>query len=224
MDKTGLPSKLRRDKIGIIILAAGDSSRLGRPKQLLPFGGKTLLAHIVDEALETTLGPVVVVTGASATEVKESLKDRLVTVTHNPNRLVTVAPSLHRLVIANNPRWKEGMASGIVAGLAELLSVQPDSRGVIVAVCDQPHLSSALLEEIMEQFEASGRNLVACSYGGTLGTPVLFGSRYFDALSALSGAEGAKKLLKAYPDDVAEVPFPGGEVDIDTEEDIKKFT
>jgi molybdenum cofactor cytidylyltransferase len=192
------------NKIAVIILAAGDSSRLGRPKQFLPFGGKTLLAHIVDEALNAALEPVVVVTGAYATEVSESLKDRTVTIAHNP-------------------RWKEGMASGIVAGLAELMSVQPRPGGVIVAVCDQPHLSARLLRELVEQWEGSGKGLVACAYRDTLGTPVLFGSRYFGALSALSGSEGAKKFLKAYPDDVATVPFPGGEIDIDTEEDLKSL-
>jgi molybdenum cofactor cytidylyltransferase len=192
------------DKIGVIILAAGDSSRLGRPKQLLPFSDKTLLAKIVDEALEAALTPVVVVTGAYAAEVGDSINGRPVTV-------------------AYNSRWKEGMASGIVAGLAELLSVQPRMRGVVIAVCDQPRLSAALLAELVEQFSVSRKGIVACAYGGTVGTPVLFGYRYFRSLSGLSGAEGAKKLLKTYPEDVATVPFPGGEMDIDTEEDMGKL-
>ena len=192
------------NKIGIIILAAGESSRLGRPKQLLPFGGKTLLAHIADQALEAALEPVIVVTGAYAAAVGDSLRDRPVAIVHNP-------------------RWEEGIASGIVAGLKELLSMQPHSRGVIVAVCDQPHLSATLLGELTEQFAVSGKSLVASVYLNTLGTPVLFGSRYFGALLHLSGAEGAKKLLKAYPDDVATVSFPGGEMDIDTEEDVNRF-
>jgi molybdenum cofactor cytidylyltransferase len=192
------------DKIGIIILAAGDSSRLGRPKQLLPFGGKTFLAHIVDEAVEANLEPVIVVTGAYAAEVGETLKER-------------------RITIVYNPHWEEGMASGIVAGLAELQSALPHSRGVIVAVCDQPYLSANLLGELVEQFRVSGKNLVACAYGGTLGTPVLFGSRYFGELSALSGPEGARKLLKLYPDDVTAIHFPKGSIDIDTEEDLKSL-
>ena len=192
------------DKIGVIILAAGDSSRLGRPKQLLSFGDKTLLAHIVDEAVEVPLEPVVVVTGAYAAAIAESIKHRPVTIAHNP-------------------RWKDGMASGIVTGLADLLSLQPRSAGVIVAVCDQPNLSVDLLRELVKQFRVSGKRLVACSYGGVLGTPVLFGSRYFGVLATLLGAQGAKKLLKEYQHDVAIVSFPGGEVDIDTEEDLKKL-
>ena len=192
------------DKTGVIILAAGDSSRLGRPKQLLTFGGKTLLAHIVDEALEASLDPVVVVTGAYAAAIGESLKGRPVTIAHNP-------------------RWAEGMASGIVTGLIELLSLQPSAGGVIVSVCDQPYLSAGLFREMVQQFGTSGKSLVACSYGGILGTPVLFGSRYFGVLSTLSGTQGAKKLLKEYPQDVATVPFPEGEIDIDTEEDLKRI-
>ena len=192
------------DKIGIIILAAGDSSRLGRPKQLLPFGDKTLLAHIVDEALEASLDPVVVVTGAYAAAIGESLKGQPVTIAHNP-------------------RWAEGMASGIVTGLADLLSLQPRSDGVIVSVCDQPYLSASLLREMVKQFRVSDKRLIACSYGGILGTPVLFGSRYFGVLPTLSGTQGAKKLLQEYPHDLATVPFPGGEVDIDTEEDVIKY-
>lgn len=199
-----MPYKPHIDKIGIVITAAGDSSRLGRPKQLLTFGNKTLLTHIVDEAIQAPLAPLVVVTGYSAAEIAGSLKGRPVN-------------------IAYNPRWKEGIASGIVAGLAEVLSFQPRSRAVIVAVCDQPHLSAGLLRELVVQFRVSGKELVACTYADTLGTPVLFGSRYFGLLSALSGAEGAKKLLKAYSHDLVTVPFPGGEVDIDTDEDLKSL-
>ncbi len=192
------------DKIGIIILAAGESSRLGQPKQLLPFGGKTLLAHIADQALEANLEPVIVVTGAYAPEVVDSLSDRPVIIAHNP----------HPLGGRHGLRHRRG-AGGIAVGATPYL------RGAIIAVCDQPHLSASLLGELVEQFRMSKKGLVACAYGDTLGTPVLFGYRYFRVLSALSGAEGAKKLLKAYPDDVATVSFPGGEIDIDTGEDVK---
>ncbi len=204
--------RTRMDKIGIIILAAGNSSRLGRPKQLLPFAGKTLLTHIVDEALEAALKPVVVVTGAYATEVSDSLRR------HQDDRSAT-----EPVIIAHNPHWSEGMASGIVTGLTKLLSTKPDLEGAIIAVCDQPHLSASLLKQLTTQFNVSGKGMVASRYAATPGTPVLFGSRYFPALLGLSGTEGAKKLLKAYPDDVAMVEFPGGEIDIDTEEDTRNI-
>src|ERR1700735_355497 len=108
---------------GVTILAAGNSSRLGRPKQLLPYRGKTLLTHVVAEALAAELSPVVVVTGAFPIEVGGSLRGQSVE-------------------IVFNPAWETGMASGIVAGLSNLLSLHPDVDAVIIAVCDQPFISS----------------------------------------------------------------------------------
>lgn len=192
------------NKTGIIILAAGNSSRLGRPKQLLPYHGKTLLSHVVTEALAADLQPAVVVTGAYHAEIEDSLRGQPVTLTFNPD-------------------WETGMASGIVAGLAEALSVEPHLKAVIVAVCDQPHISTELFRSLKEKNIASGKGLVACTYAESMGTPVLFEWRYFKELSALSGGAGAKKLLQRYPDDVATVPFPKGHIDIDTEEGFRNL-
>ncbi len=192
------------NKSGIIILAAGNSSRLGHPKQLLPFRGKTLLSHVVAEALAAELTPVVVVTGAYETEIRDSLKGQAVNIVYNPC-------------------WETGMASGIVAGLAEALIIEPHLRTVIIAVCDQPYISAELFRSLGEKCAASGKGLIASVYSETLGTPVLFDYRYFKELSVLSGEVGAKQLLKRYPDDVATVPFPNGEIDIDSGEDYKYF-
>jgi molybdenum cofactor cytidylyltransferase len=204
------------NKIGIIILAAGDSSRLGRPKQLLPYRGKTLLAHIVGEALDAALDPLVVVTGAFEAEVGESL------------RLSGLAVEM-----VYNPRWEEGMASGIVAGLERLVALRPgaDARAdaavkadaIIIAVCDQPYVSADLLRRLVESYHASAKGIIACGYSGAVGTPVLFSRQYFPELSALSGKEGAKQLLKRYPDDMVTISFPQGDIDIDTEEDFARI-
>ena len=192
------------DKTGIIILAAGNSSRLGRPKQLLPYQGKTLLSHVVAEALTASLQPVVVVTGAYHVEIEDTLR-------------------VLRVDFAYNPDWETGMASGIVAGLRKALSTEPHLPRVIVAVCDQPHISAELFRALVEKYSVSGKGLIACRYSETLGTPVLFEQRYFTELSVLSGEAGAKQLLKRHPDDVATVPFPMGHVDIDTEEDLSSL-
>jgi molybdenum cofactor cytidylyltransferase len=193
------------NKTGIIILAAGNSSRLGRPKQLLPYRGKTLLTHVVAEALAAPLQPVVVVTGAHEADIRDSLAGQLADIVYNP-------------------QWETGMASGIVAGLDKALSMQPHLQSVIVAVCDQPYISAELFRALMEQHTVSGKGLIACSYSETLGTPVLFDGRYFKELSVLSGDAGAKQLLRRHPDDVAQVPFPDGCVDIDTEEDFERLS
>jgi molybdenum cofactor cytidylyltransferase len=191
-------------KKGVIILAAGNSSRLGRPKQLLPYRGKTLLTHVVAEALAAELWPVVVVTGAFHIEVGDSLCGQSVE-------------------IVFNPAWETGMASGIVAGLSNMLLLYPEVESVIIAVCDQPFISSALLLQLVSTHDASGKGIIACAYADSVGTPVLFGCAYFDRLLALSGSEGAKKLLKQYPDDLATIAFPDGHIDIDTGDDAKKL-
>lgn len=189
------------DKTGIIILAAGNSSRLGRPKQLLPFKGQPLLLHAVTESLAAFLQPVVVVTGAYRMEVEGALRGEPAALVFNPN-------------------WETGMASGIVAGLGKALSIEPLLGAVIVAVCDQPGVSAELLRSLILMYGETGKGLVACGYSGTVGTPVLFERRYFDELAALSGEAGAKQIVKRYPDDIAVVPFPEGSIDIDTENDF----
>ncbi len=191
-------------KTGIIILAAGNSSRLGRPKQLLPYRGKTLLTHTTTEAINAGLHPVVAVTGAFHAEVGAALGGQ-------------------PLSIVFNPVWQEGMASGIVIGLSSILSSQPDVDAVIIAVCDQPFISSALLLELVNTQKTSGKGIVGCVYANSVGTPVLFSRHYFEELVSLSGSEGAKKLLKQHPDDLASVAFPNGHIDIDTEEDAQSL-
>jgi molybdenum cofactor cytidylyltransferase len=190
-------------RTGVIILAAGNSSRLGRPKQLLPYRGRTLLTHVVAEALVAELRPVVV-TGAFHAEVSDSLRGQSVD-------------------IIFNAAWEDGMASGIVAGLSNMLLLYPDVDAVIIAVCDQPFISSILLLQLVSTFEASGKGMVACTYADSVGTPVLFGRSYFERLLELSGSEGAKNLLKQYPDDLAAVAFPDGYIDIDTGEDAERL-
>jgi molybdenum cofactor cytidylyltransferase len=190
--------------IGIIILSAGNSSRLGRPKQLLPYRGRTLVAHVIGEALAAGLRPVAVVTGAYRPEVEEALKEEPV-------------------VLVYNRDWETGMASGIVAGLSNMLLLQPDLGAVIISVCDQPFISAALLSELAGTFETSSKGIVASAYADSMGTPVLFGCSYFEKLLSLSGSDGAKKLLCHYPADLATVDFLEGHIDIDTEEDARKL-
>lgn len=186
---------------GIIILAAGNSSRLGRPKQLLPYRGQTLLTHVVGEALAAGLQPVVVVTGAFHAEVGDSLSGCPVDLVFNRH-------------------WEAGMASGIVAGLSR---IQTKVSAVIIAVCDQPFISATLLLQLAETRETSGKGIVACAYANSIGTPVLFARSYFTKLLELSGTEGAKKLLKQHAADLATVDFPRGDVDIDTGEDAQNL-
>ncbi|PWS26022.1 nucleotidyltransferase family protein [Pedobacter yonginense] len=184
---------------GTIILAAGSSSRLGRPKQLLDFNGKTLLSHVIDEVQEAGIQPIIVVLGANASVFKQEIKDT-------------------KVVILENEAWKTGMASAIQVGVSEITK-QYDVENLIIAVCDQPHISSAIFTSLINKKNSTGKGIIASTYQNIIGTPVLFDKKYFDALKALTGEEGAKKIVKHYTADVETVAFENGEIDIDTETD-----
>jgi len=183
---------------GIIILAAGSSSRLGRPKQLLVYNHKTLLQHVIDEAKLADLSPIVVVIGANADELSKS-------------------SNLSGTNIIINDSWETGMSSSIAAGLAALIDNKP--QNMILSVCDQPQINAQLFSDLVRMKNKTGSGIVASAYAGTLGTPVLFNEKYYDALLNLTGNEGAKKLLNLHQNEVSFIPFEDGQIDIDTEED-----
>ena len=189
---------------GIIILAAGSSSRLGSTKQLLHFKGKTLLKHTVEEAAEAGAQPVVVVTGANADEVSKEIQNEKVEIVFNKN-------------------WEQGMASGIVIGLKNAIRLSKELENIIITVCDQPFVSSSLFQQLFQRQNKSAKHIVASAYADTVGTPALFTIKYFDALMGLTGDQGAKGLLKKYSEDLATVDFPDGYIDIDTQEDYENL-
>jgi len=189
---------------GIIILAAGSSSRMGRPKQLLDYKGKTLLQSVIDEALKTDCKPIVVVLGANADEIAAKHQNDWVSFVINEN-------------------WQNGMASGIVAGLSTIIKNDSEIESIIIAVADQVFIKMINFKNLIEKQAETGKNIIASKYAETVGTPVLFKKDYFEALLLLKGADGAKKILKEYPQDVETVVFEGGEIDIDTETDYNNL-
>lgn len=189
---------------GVIILAAGSSSRLGQPKQNLVYKGSTLLAHALEAALDSVCRPVVVVLGANAGDIVPVIGDLPV-------------------AVVQNEAWQEGMASSIVCGLSELLLMEPAVSDVVIMVCDQPYVNAEVLNKLVQLKSESGKEIVACAYKDTLGTPVLFDQRFFDELLALRGQEGAKKLLFRHRELVAAHAFPSGAIDIDTSADYSNL-
>ncbi|GGM82299.1 hypothetical protein GCM10010967_12450 [Dyadobacter beijingensis] len=189
---------------GIIILAAGNSSRLGEPKQLLAFEGKTLIRRITEAALAVAASHVWVVTGANAAPIEAELAGL-------PCRF------------AFNADWQEGMSASIKTGISAMQSQHPDINGAILAVSDQPFVTAALLEELFQTAVQKQAGIVACAYAGAPGTPAFFSAEYFPALLQLTGAEGAKKLFKRYQNDLSTIPFPQGEIDIDTKQDYNRL-
>jgi molybdenum cofactor cytidylyltransferase len=188
---------------GIVILAAGNSSRLGQPKQLLQYNGKTLIRNVIDAATQARLSPVTVVTGANAALLSAEINDSSTIVVHNKN-------------------WEEGMSSSIRTGITALDNTS-SLQGIILAVSDQPFVDSHLFLSLVQKAQSSEKGIIASFYDDSLGTPVLFGKQYFDALLELKGAEGAKKLIKQFRENVASVPFALGGIDIDTQEDYRKL-
>ena len=192
------------ENTGIIILAAGNSSRLGKPKQLVLYGDQTLIQHAVNAALDTPAQQVILVLGANSTTIKPTIKQT-------------------NLTIIENKDWQQGMASSIRAGVSALVKSAPSIEGVIIMVCDQPFVSSSILSQLIEKHKATGKSMIASEYEGTQGTPAFFHKSQFSKLLALFGDSGAKKLIKKYPDLVETIPFPEGKIDIDVPEDVEKL-
>jgi molybdenum cofactor cytidylyltransferase len=186
-------------RVAIVILAAGGSVRLGRPKQLLLYQGQSLLRRAARTALEAACGPVAVVLGAHADQMLPEIADLTVTIVHNVE-------------------WESGMGSSLRCGLESLLALSGDPlEAVIVMLCDQPHVSPELLRTLAEHNGAGG--IVACEYNGTVGVPALFSAALFEELRKLPSDAGAKVLLARHRDIVTRIPFPEGAIDIDTAED-----
>jgi len=188
---------------GAIILAAGSSSRLGKPKQNLVFQGSTLLQRAIKFALAADTDEVVVILGANSEVIKPNLTDK-------------------NIRIIQNNDWQEGMASSIRVGLAALLKINPQLRHVILMLCDQPFADTSIINQLIKA-ASTGKTIVASAYNGTLGPPALFNKIHFEELLVLQGNEGAKKLLVKYEQEVHKVPFPLGMIDIDTIGDFERL-
>jgi molybdenum cofactor cytidylyltransferase len=182
-----------------VLLAAGASSRLGEPKQLLRYQDQTLLRRAAETAVAAAAGgPVVVVTGALHEELLGEL-------TGLPLRVVRC------------PEWARGMGASLKCGLAALEEASPVAA-VTVMLCDQPFVSAALLRQLLRTQVATNQPIVASEYEGVRGVPVLFAGAALVLLHTLPDAAGAAQLLRQHPELVAVVPFAGGGIDVDTRE------
>jgi molybdenum cofactor cytidylyltransferase len=191
-------------RFGAVILAAGASRRMGRPKALLEVGGRPLVARAAEAALRAPVWPVVVVVGAEA-------------------GLIRAALARLPVLVIENPAWSEGMASSLRAGLATLRQFSRHLDGALVALCDQPAFSAEVIGRLIAAQRETGRTIAAARYDGRCGAPALFLREHFDALAALTGEEGARLLLNGEPSRVAAVDLPELAADLDTPEDYERF-
>lgn len=184
-----------------VVLAAGASSRLGRPKQLLPFRGRPLLEATLARVAAARLDEVVVVLGGSAAEILAQVK-------------------LHGARPVVNPDYRAGQSTSLRAGLA---AVEDRAEAVVFILGDQPLQSARVIDALIETYRQTGAPIVVPNYGGARGNPVLFARATYPLLRGLTGDQGARPLLRARADLVREVPVdePAPPADIDTWDDYR---
>ena len=190
--------------IGAVVLAAGASTRIGTPKQLLQFRGQTFLRRAASVALEAGCRPVVVVTGANAAACRESLRG-------------------FDVLEAENQRWESGMSSSVRVGVEALVTPNPRIAAVVLMLCDQPFVTRDVIVGLVRAHYETGCSIVASSYSGTYGVPALFGKAHFAELATLKGAAGAKQVIQKHLQKVQLLPFPEGEIDVDTPDDFARL-
>lgn len=183
--------------IGLMILAAGASTRMGTPKQLLLFQGRSLLRYIAEEAIASCCDPVVVVLGSQAERIK----------------LEVDALALH---IVENQQWTEGMGTSILTGMTALTAINQDLDAVVIILCDQPFVSHRLLNQLVEAYRATQSPIIASAYANILGVPALFDRSLFTELMTMNANIGAKFLINQHTKRVFQVSFPKGAIDLDT--------
>lgn len=184
---------------GIVLLAAGMSSRLGRPKQLLAYQGDYLLSHAIKATEQVKDAVTAVIIGAEAELLLNEIKNLDV-----------------KVVL--NQQFKEGMSSSIRCGVQYIQDYDRNIENIIMMVCDQPYVDGAHILKLIACHEATGAKIVASTYSDRKGVPALFNKQLFPELLRLKGDTGAKELIKKYNVETATVFLPLGEIDIDTEE------
>ncbi|MDB4927039.1 nucleotidyltransferase family protein [Mucilaginibacter sp.] len=188
---------------GIIILAAGSSSRLGTAKQALQYQGQTLMQRAIQSALAADCDTVAIVLGANAEALQLTITDLPVHVFFND-------------------AWEEGMASSICCGISELQKTAPQLTSIVLMLCDQPYVDASIINQLIQK--ALPNKIIASAYNNTIGPPALFDRLFFQDLLSLSGHEGAKKIMLGHPNAVIEIPFPLGAIDIDTIADYDQLS
>ncbi len=181
-----------------VVLAAGASSRLGRPKQLLTWRNRYLLEHAIEHADALLTGRVVVVLGAHSEAIQ-------------------AAADLDNVVLAYNPDWREGIASSIRAGVDALPAL---AEAALLLLCDQPMIGREQLQRLLEAWRNEPSRIVASHYNNSVGVPALFPAVYFAALRELRGDRGAKSLLLDRRQTLIEIPLRQAEWDIDVMDDF----
>ena len=201
-----LTSPSTESSVALLLLAAGGSTRMGCPKQLLDYHGRPLLRHSVEQAVGSRCHPIIVVLGSDA--------DACAAVLHGlPPAVAT----------AINEDWMQGMGSSIRVGLAAMQERAPEARALVIALSDQPLITSAFLDRLVRVHLEQDASMVAASYDDQPGVPALFARSQFSRLAALDVHTGAKALLQGAGSELITIPAPHAAIDVDTPEDYARL-
>ena len=191
-------------KIGVVILAAGSSNRLGYAKQLVEFKGKSLLQRTIDASASLEFDSKILILGAR----KEKIENEI---------------DIQGFEIVNNENWEEGMSTSIIAGLKKSLEIEKDLQHLLILLSDQPFVSQEKIEQLISA-HLKGNSLTTFSeYAGDVGVPAIFSSEVFQDLKELKGDQGAKKLIYENKFDYRTVKFEEGNFDVDTADDVERL-
>ena len=199
----------QKTALGAIVLAAGNSIRMGKPKQLIKLRGITLLEHTHHVIANSLDGPILIVTGETDAAIRHQLCH---------------TKSQHTTLIKKCPDHNEGMGKSLAFGVQELCSLHNYLKGIIIFVCDQPFLNSELILSMTEKHLQDPEQRVACRYEENNGPPVLFPRSDFNALMKLRGDQGARHILEDKKNRLSLISFPLGAIDLDTPKDLAALT
>lgn len=192
--------------LAVLVLAAGASSRMQTPKQLLKISDKTLLQHVLNKAKITSAPfPVFCVLGANASLIQHQINEE----------------NVHFII---NKNYKEGLSSSIVVGIEYLKKNHPNIDGVLILLADQPAIDTRYLENLMQLFAENTTKIIASKYPKNFGVPAIFPKSFFNDLCQLKGDSGAKEFLKAQVKNIIFSEFSSNLIDLDTKNDYEKYT
>lgn len=191
-------------KIGVVILAAGSSGRLGYPKQLLEFRGRSLLQHSIDVTGDLTFGVKILVLGFNSEGIQEKINKR-------------------KFVVVTNENWEDGMGTSLSKGVSEALKIERELDHILILLSDQPLITKDKIQELIKIQLDSRKSATFSEYSGDVGVPAIFSREIFSDLQFLKGDQGAKRLIYNKNFEFETVKFEDGNFDIDTSKDVEKL-
>ncbi len=190
--------------VALMILAAGGSTRMGRPKQLLEWKGTSLVGHAVNTAAASMADQILLILGSDAETVKEQL------------------PALD-IDLLYNPEWQSGLGTSISAGMKHFLSLNKTPDAVIIMLCDQPLIDANHLDHLIHGWVGNDKKIAVTAYKKGIGVPAVFSREFYPQLASMEGEHGARDLLRQNANDCLVIDAGIKIMDIDTAGDYDRL-